>query len=78
MNAHLNGSGRSRGGPGPASFLALGHTIFSSGANPGCFVYRKNYEFLRRLTVKACIALVQGGKVRLRKRLAAGFTDWSP
>ena len=63
MNAHFNGSGRSRRVANPDSFLALIHTIFGSCVDPGYFVYGKNYECGRRLTVKAGIALVQGGKV---------------
>ena len=72
MNANLNGSGRSRRGADSSFFLALIHPIFGSRVDPGCFVYSKNYECSRGLTVKAGIALVQGGKVR---NLATGFTD---
>jgi hypothetical protein len=68
MNANLNGSGRSCGGAGSNSFLALIHYIFGSSVDPGYFIYGNNRESRRGLTLKVYIALVEGVKVRLRGR----------
>ena len=68
MNTDFNGSGRSREWTDSNPFLALIHHIFGSSVDPGCFIYSKNYECRRGLTVKACIALGQGVKVILERR----------